>query len=161
MNKNKALLCIGVLLVLLGWFKPNFNSLYTPRPVDVNVVVAPLSPETKAACAKVTDSLLSGPNPKQDGLILASLYSDIAKLISLDGENEVIKTTDELVQANKLSGVLLNLDLKNKYANLSANCQEVIVSVVGEDSVALDKNLRDKAVLAFKNLAWACEQSTK
>lgn len=163
-NKQKlVLLIIGGLLVCLGLIRPNLSNIVPVKTDTVtNILVeAPTNEATKDACNKVISSLSSGPNPKKDGMDLAALYSDIALLISLDAQDEVIKNTAELVQANKISGSLLHLNLKNKYDNLSSNCQEVIVSVIGDENLPLDKELRTKSVTAFRNLAWACKKGAE
>ena len=159
-KQNIILLICGALLIGLGLFKPDILSV-TPKNVNNIVVEQPSTPETKEACNKVIETLLSGPSPKQDGLDLASLYSDISRLIALDGKNEVIKSTADLSQVNKIAGSLLQLDLKNKYDNLASECQSVIVSVIGDENVPMDKELREKAVTAFKNLAWACKRGAE
>jgi hypothetical protein len=79
----------------------------------------------------------------------------------LDGEDAVIKTTDEVRQANSLSGVMLKLDMKGKYKDLASSCNSVIQAAIGDDSVLLDKDLRAKAADGFKALAWACNEGSK
>lgn len=160
-NSNKILLILGLGLVTLGWFRPSLDTVIYPPTVTSIAVEAPTTKETKEACLKVISSLKKGPDPYNDGKMLASLFSDMARLIALDGKNEIIKTTEEIVQANKVAGILLQMNLKDKYDNLSEYCEDVVVSVMGEDSALLDDNLRQKAVSAFKNLAWACEESSK
>jgi len=159
---NNVLLIIGLLLVTLGWFRPSLDMVSNNNKSVISVIIEePETIETKDACLKVTEILRNGPNAKKDGEVLASLFSDMSKLIELDGADEVIKTTDEILQSNKVAGSLLKMNIKNKYENLSSACQAVVVSVIGEDSLPLDRDLRTKAALAFKNLAWACKESTK
>jgi len=167
MNQNKKYIAIIIGLVLIGFglLKPDVSKLLSPiqnKAVVVDVVVeAPGAKETKDACELVISSLKNGPNPKVDGLNLAALYSDIAKIIELKNNDEVIKSTDELSKVNRIAGALLQLNLKDKYENLSENCDKVIKSVIGDDSVPLDDDLRNKASIAFKNLAWACKEGSK
>jgi hypothetical protein len=161
---NKVLLAIGIALLLLGFFKPNFNfPINKPGPVDTIVVVTP--PETKELrekCQLVIDVLQNGPSDrKQDGKRLSDLYSDLAVLIRLDGENEVVKTTEEIRQANSLSGVMLQMNIKDKYKGLSDATQTVLLSELGDDAVPLDEELRGKAVKAFMALSWACLEGSK
>jgi hypothetical protein len=157
---NKVLLIIGVLLLLVGLVKPNINFPINnpPTPVDNIVVVTP--PETKELrekCQLVIDVLKAGSSDsKQDGKRLSELYSDLAVLIRLDGENEVVKTTEEIRQANSLSGVMLQMNIKDKYKGLSDATQAVLLSELGDDIVPLDEELRGKAVKAFMALSWAC-----
>jgi hypothetical protein len=162
MNK-KLLLSIAVGLVLLGLFKPNFSNIIPARNESTVTILVeePTNEVTLEACKKVTQVLSSGPNPKKDALDLASLYSDVARLIELDGEDMVIKNTEEIASVNKIAGSLLKLNLKGKYDNLATSCEEVVKSVVGNDNVPLDNDLRKQAVVAFKNLAWACKKGAE
>ncbi len=162
MNK-KLLLSIAIGLVLLGIFRPNLSNIVPIKNESVATILVeePTAEATVDACKKVIESLSSGPNPKKDGLDLASLYSDISRLIELDNKDEIIKTTEEIAGVNRVAGLLLKLDIKDKYKDLGVNCQEVIKSVIGQDNVPLDSELRKKAVSAFKNLAWACKEGAK
>lgn len=163
---NKFLLVIAAILVFIGMVRPDFSSVLRPnKPSPVVVVDLDLEKPTDAAvlekCANITSILKSGPSPKTDGKRLASLYIDIANLISLDGDNTVIKDTEEIKQANSLSGILLHLDLRGKYPNLSSECNNLIEIFIGGDHVLLDDNLRKQAVSGFRTLAWACNEGSK
>lgn len=157
---NKTLLIVAVLLITVGLVKPsNFN--WKPnidnKPVSIEVV-KPTNKDLLDSCLDVIKILKGG---KSDAKRLSSLYNDLALLVSLDNEDEVVKTTDEVRQANSLSGVMLRLDMKNKYRGLSSACNNVMISAIGDDSVLLDKSLRNKAVDGFKALAWACNEASK
>ena len=157
---NKTLLIVAVLLITVGLVKPsNFN--WRPnidnKPVSIEVV-KPTNKDLLDSCLDVIKILKGG---KSDAKRLSSLYNDLALLVSLDGEDEVVKTTDEVRQANSLSGVMLRLDMKNKYRGQSSACNNVMISAIGDDSVLLDKSLRNKAVDGFKALAWACNEASK
>ncbi len=161
---NKVLLAIGVVLLLLGFFKPNLNfPINKPDPVDVILVVTPPeSKELREKCQLVIDVLQNGSSDrKQDGKRLSGLYSDLAVLIEQDGENEVVKTTEEIRQANSLSGVMLQMNIRDKYKGLSDATQAVLLSELGDDIVPLDEDLRNKAVKAFMALSWACLEGSK
>ncbi len=162
---NKFLLLVAVVLVVFGITKPNFNFPIN-RPVDVVdsivIITPPSDPELKKLCEPVIDAFnVDVGNKKQDAKRLSDLYMDLATLVELDGENEVVKTTEEIRQANSLSGVMLRLNLKGAYPNLSAACQSLISSQIGDDMVPLDTNLRSKSANAFRALAWACNESRK
>jgi hypothetical protein len=158
MNKTVLLIIAGILLVI-GLFKPNLSVVPdTPFAPSVNVV-APSDPEMKEACLEVISILEKGKS--SDALRLSSLYMDIATLIELDGEDEVIKTTEDIRQANSLSGLLLKLDIKGKYPNLAVAAKKVIVTGIGDDDVSLDPELRKKASESFRALAWACKEGSK
>lgn len=164
---NKALLIVAVILVGIGLFKPDLSSIlnisnYTRGRVDAIEVVKPTDKGLLDACFDVIKALKGGPSSRiQDAKKLSSLYADLATLISLDAENEVVKTTDEVRLANSLSGVMLRMDMKGKYENLAPACNSVIVAAIGNDSVLLDKDLREKAVDGFKALSWACNEGSK
>jgi len=160
MNKN-VLLIIAGLLIAIGVFKPNFSTLISgPQSVDTVVFVEPKE-EYKNYTSSVVDALSSDPDRKVDGKRLASMANDIATLISLDGENEAIKNTEEIRQINKLIGPMLKLDIKGKYPKLAQASQNLIVSAIGDDVLLLDKELRIKSSEAFMALAWAYNEGAK
>jgi hypothetical protein len=159
-NKN-ILLCIAAALIAIGLFKPNFDSLLSkPQPVS-NVVFVEPKEEYKDYVSEVISALSSDPDRKVDGKRLAGMSNDIATLISLDGENEAIKNTEEIRQINKLIGPMLKLDIKGKYPKLAQASQNLIVSAIGDDAVLLDKELRIKSSEAFQALAWAYNEGAK
>lgn len=162
MNKNLLLVLAGI-LILIGIIKPDFSSLYCEsRGSSVVSVEKPTNSKVLEACSKVIDALKDGPSSrKSDGLRLASLYSDMATLISLDGEDQVINSTEEIRQANKIAGILLQLDIKGKYPDLAEAAKRVVVASVGDSDVLLDDKLRTGAVNGFKALAWACKEGSK
>lgn len=158
---SKALLIVAGLLIAVGLIKPDLSSLVpSNKPKDSVVFIeAPSDENVKKECDDVAKILKSGsPN---DAVRLRDLFLDISKLIELDGEDLVIKTTEEIRQANSLAGPMLRLDIKNKYENLANEAKEVIVSVIGDDNVPLTTELRKQAANAFKYLAWACNEGAK
>lgn len=162
-NLNSILLVVGALLIGYGLFGSFIKNNIGPTPVvSVVSIEAPQDPNLRKDCEVVTQTFLKGSgNLKVDGAKLSNLYSDLAKLISLDSENETIKNTDEIRDANRLAGLLYDLDLKGKYPELSTVTTNVVKNYIGDDNVALDKNLRQKAVEAFNGLAWAFYEGTK
>lgn len=165
MNK-KILLVVAAVLIGLGLFKPNLSNISIGNGkvnVDEIVVVTPPSDsKLREVCGPVIDALRGGPSSRsQDGKRLANLYMDIARLVELDGEDMVIKNTDEVRYANGLAGPMLRMDIKGKYPELAKSAQAVIVAGVGDDNVPLDKDLRAKIVESFKALAWACNEGSK
>jgi hypothetical protein len=165
MNTKTLLLGLAGLLIVVGLFKPDFGSLVNrPKPavVEVDELSAPVREGLKAKADEVVKVLKEGdPDRKTDGKRLASLYVDLATLVALDGDDEVIKNTEEIRQSNRLAGTMLKLDMKNKYAKLAEACKAVIVEAIGDDSVALNKESRVQAAEGFKALAWACQQGAK
>lgn len=162
MNTKNLLLLIGAILIVLGLFKPNISNIVNVTPSNTTVVVEkPSNTELLDECQDVVNALKQNSDGKQDGVRLASLYNDLATLVSLDGENLVLKNTEEIRQANKLAGVMLKLDIKGKYPELAKATNSVIVASLGDDSVMLDDKLRQQAVDGFKALAWACLEGTK
>jgi hypothetical protein len=166
MNSKNLLLLIALLLIAIGIFKPNLNNFLDSNRPSVNVVdnldlVAPSSDELLTKSKDIIKALSSNSDRKIDGKRLASLYNDMATLISLDGENEVIKNTEDIRQANRLAGLLLRLDIKGKYPDLPEAAKALIIQSVGDDNVLLNKELRENAVNGFKALAWACNEGSK
>lgn len=167
MNSKNLTLLIAVGLILLGLFKPDFsNVINKPKPpvviVDELAVEKPSDEGLLAKCDAVISALKNGPSDRViDGKKLAYLYMDMAKLIELDGTDVVIKNTEEIRQANSLSGMMLKLDLQGKYPELKKAAQDLVVTAVGDDHVDLDADLRANAVTGFKALAWACNEGSK
>jgi hypothetical protein len=165
MNSKTLVLLIAALLIAVGLFKPDLGSLVNrPQPdvVEVEELLAPFREGLKTKADEVVKILKDGDlDRKTDGKRLASLYVDLATLVALDGDDEVIKNTEEIRQSNRLAGTMLKLDMKNKYPKLGEACKAVIVEAIGDDSVALNKESRIQAAEGFKALAWACLQGSK
>lgn len=161
---NKLILIIAGLLILVGLLKPNLENFIPNNNPSVNpiVVVEPTDSDIKEKADLVVSSLKNGSSDrKNDGKRLSSLYADLALLVSLDGEDQVIKSTEEIKQANLIAGSMLRMNMKNKYPDLAKNANTVIVSAIGDDNAVLSKDLRAKAVDAFNALSWACDQGSK
>lgn len=164
MNNKTVLLLVGVGLIFIGLFKPSLDV-----PVDNSVIVdnvevfeTPKDSNLKELCLDVAQAFKTGSSTrKKDAKRLSELYADLAQLISLDDDDEAIKTTEEIRQANSLSGIMLRLNIKGLYPQLGSASQKVLVSQIGDDIVPLDKDLRKKAVEAFKGLSWACNEGSK
>lgn len=162
-NTNIIVLVVGGLLLTYGLLGSVIKDNLSHNPIsNAPAVSAPLDPSLRKNCELVIDSLRSGSSDRKiDGIKLSSLFTDIAKLIQLDGENEVIKSTDEIREANKIAGAFYNLELKGKYPDLTESATKVVVQHIGDDNVSLDPILRQKAVEAFNGLAWACSEGSK
>lgn len=163
-NAKTIVLSIGLVLLGIGIFKPNLSELVSPSPVSI--VVDDLSlpkplPEFDNVTQPVIKALSVNNDRKTDGKRLASLFNDIATLVLLDGDDLVIKNTDEIRQVNKLAGPMLRMDIKGKYEDLPEAAQALIHSAIGDDSIPLTSELRTKAADAFKALAWACNEGSK
>jgi hypothetical protein len=164
---NKIILIVAGLLILLGVSKyelSNLNPFVNNNRVSVDVLELsePTDPAVKKEAAEVVDLIKSYDNvSKSEFRRLRDLMLDLARLVELDNEDQVIKNTDEIRQANSMAGVMLRLDMKNKYQNLSKESQDVIVASVGDDDVVLSKELRNKAIDGFKALAWAYNEVSK
>ena len=164
MNTKNILLIIAGLLILIGLLKPDISNLLNNDKQSNSVIINLEKPSEYLLdeCELVIKSLKAGSSSRtNDGKNLASLYSDLAKLIALEEDKEIIKTTEEIRQANSLSGIMLGLDIDGVYPQLAENCNSVIISTIGEDNVSLDKELRKKAVEGFNALAWACNEGAK
>lgn len=163
-DKKIILLTIAGILVLIGLIKPDFSRLI-PSPsnnvvVETNGLVKP-SEDLQDEADAIINALSVDKDRKTDGKRLASLASDMATLIELDNENEVIKTTEDIRQANSLVGPMLKLNISGKYPDLKIASQNMIVSSIGDDSVPLNKELRVKAATAFRTLAWSYYEGSK
>lgn len=165
MNNKYLLLLVAGLLIVVGVAKPDFKLLGGGNRISVDeivVVTPPADQKLREVCFGVVESLKDGGSTREkDGKRLANLYMDIARLIELDGEDMVIKNTDEIRYANSLAGVMLRMDIKGKYPKLSESAKAVIVSVIGDDNVPLDVETRAKAAESFRALAWACHEGSK
>jgi hypothetical protein len=164
MNKKNVLLGLAGVLILLGLIKPDLSNLLNSKPsvvVDVLELSAPTDPEVKSAAEEVTKILSSVADHKYDSRRLRDLYLDLSRLVELDGEDMVVKNTEDIRQANSLAGAMCRLDIKGKYTNLADAAKKVMVTAIGDDQIVLSPELRVKAVDAFKALAWACNESSK
>lgn len=164
MKNNNLVLVIAGLLILVGLTKFDLSgfSILPNRPnvVDVLELPEPTDPTVKKEADDVV-SVLKESGAKGDAKRLRDLYLDLAKLVELDGENEVVKSTEEIRQANSLAGVMLRLDIKGKYPDLAKEAKEVVVAAIGDDQILLSKELRVKAVEGLNALAWACNTGSK
>jgi len=162
---NKILLIIGGILLFFGLVQPNIGLPINNKPINnpIVVITPPADNDVKELCKPIIESLKNGPQSrKQDAQRLSDLYMDLATLIELDGaDTEVIKTTEEIRQANSLTGVMLRLNIKGAYPGLSEASQALLSSQIGSDMVTLDSDLRNKSVDAFRALAWACNEGSK
>jgi hypothetical protein len=166
MNNKSLLLLVGGLLIIIGLVKPDLSSIgfpnNRPMPADVLELSAPTDESVKKEAQDVISLLKqAGPQARSDSKRLRDLYLDMAKLVELDDEEMVIKSTEEIRQANSLAGVMLRLDIKGKYPNLAKETKEVIVNLIGDDQILLSKELRTKAVEGFNTLAWAFNEGSK
>lgn len=164
MNKNVILL-VGGLLILLGLTRFDIGKFNPIRPaptnIDVMELVAPSDENVKKEADDVVSLLKASSGSKNDFKRLRDLSLDLGRLVQLDGEDLVIKNTDEIRQANSIAGVMLRLDIKGKYANLPKEAKEVIVASIGDDNINLTPDLRVKAVEGFNALAWAYNEASK
>ena len=162
---NKVILILASLLIVLGLIQPNVSNWglsKKPASIDVLELPVPVDENVKKEADDVVSLLKgSGSSVKTDAKRLRDLYLDLAKLVEFDGEEEVIKSTEEIRQANSLAGLMLRLDIKGKYPNLAKEAKEVVVAAIGDDQIILSKELRAKAVDGLNALAWACNEGGK
>jgi hypothetical protein len=163
MNNKIIVLLIGLGLIGYGAIQPNLGDIFPSKPavVDVSNVKKPLDPNLLLGCEDIIKSFKQKRDRKTDALKLSSLYFDLANLISLDSDNEVVKDTLAIREANKLAGILFNLGLGGKYPDLAEACNNLVIIGIGDDDVILDENMRKKAVETFKALSWACYEGSK
>lgn len=155
MNKNNSLLwLVAALLLVVGVFQPSlshFNS--SSQAVSVSLP----SDELQSKCEKIIQIVKSSDysDKAEDMRKLSRLYLDLAKLISINDDDTLIKNTEEIREANKLSGKMLELNIKDKYDDLGAELNGVVKSYIGDDNIALSPELRQRSVDVFKAIAWA------
>ena len=164
---NKVVLIVGAVLIAVGVFRPDLSSVLpnNNRPV-VNTpaieIPEPEDGELKDMSLKVAEILQAGDSSRKvDGLTLAVLWRDLGLLIAMDNENEVIKTTAEIREANSVAGRLINAELKGKYPDLAQTSRDVVVAAIGTYNVMLTEELRNKAKEAFMILSWAAYQGAQ
>lgn len=162
-NKNFIVLALGLSLLFLGLSKTNFIYRKPSTNTTIDSIAPPSPPDYLIAHAeKIVESLVVNSDCKKDAKVMQDFYLDIATLISLDGDKDVvIKNTEEIKQANSLSALLINLDIKGKYPNYAENSRSLVVTAIGDDSVQLNDELRKKAVEAFQSIAWAWHKASK
>lgn len=155
MNQQKVnpLLIVGIGLIVFSLLSSNFSfpslgsqSVDIPKPSDP-VLVELASPVILA---------LNGAG--EDGNKLSNLYNDLATLIEIN--DDIIKNTEEIREANRIAGKMSRLDLKGKYPNLGEAANNMIIKYIGDENAALSDELRSKSVSAFRALAWACKEGS-
>lgn len=166
MSKEKILLILASVLILVGLFKPDFSEwssvIGKPSAVATVKVDAPENEELLSLAKQVTECFKNGSNDrKTEALRLANLYYDIATLVSLDKEDVVIENTEAIRQANILAGSMLKLNIRDKYEGLSEAAENLVTSAIGTENVKLTDELREKSVGVFLALSWACLEGSK
>jgi hypothetical protein len=162
-KSNLVIGSIGLLLVLIGLVGPQIKNIAVPSVVSVNTVSQPSDKSLLELSQPIIISLKSGSGfgRAYDASRLSSLYADLATLIELEGDSVCIKNTEEIREANKLSGLMLKMNLQGKYPGLKEACNKLVISTIGEENVVLSAELRAQAVKAFRALAWACQEGSK
>jgi hypothetical protein len=165
LNSKNILLVLAGLLIVVGLFKPDLSDLgispSSPVTIDVLDLSAPTEENVKKEAEDVIVLLKSKNSSKSDCKKLRDLMIDLGRLVELDGEDMVIKNTEEIRQANSLAGVMLRLDIKGKYPELAKEAKEVIIAAIGDDNINLSQELRQKAVDGFNALAWAYNEASR
>lgn len=163
MKNNNLVLVVAGLLILLGLTKFDLSNLnvFPSRPAVVDNLELP-KPTDENILKEAQDVIeIARKMPKEEAKRLRDLYLDIRQLIKLDGEDEVIKNTEEIRQANSIAGPMLKLDIKGKYSDLAKELKEVIIAAIGDDEIVLSPELRSKALDGFDALAWALNEGSK
>lgn len=165
--KNKILLIIATVLIGIGLIgKSNLLQIVNNNSCVVQeqlVVDQPKDQQVLEMCKKIVKSFnsIDDSSRVKDSLSLSRMYYDLAILISLKSNDEIITTTGCIKEANSLAGKMLNLNIVDKYPNLSENCEEIVLYYIGSDNINLDDSLREKAYNAFMSLSWACQEGSK
>lgn len=161
MNYKYILLILGLSLIGFGLIKPNLGSYVPSTTVSIVDVSKPSDPSLLSLADNLVKAVRSNNVSREDGLRLASLCVDMSTLISLDGASEIIKTTEEIRQANRLSGLMLRMDMNKKYPDLATQMNALVVGYIGDDIVNLNSELRSKSSDAFRALAWSLVEGSK
>jgi hypothetical protein len=166
MNNKTIILLIGSVLIAVGVFKPDLSAVYNFITPSITTTVletkVPTDLVIKEKAVEVTKALKTGSKDrKYDGVELAKLYRDLALLIKMDNENQIVRTTDEIREANSVGGMLLNLNLVDKYPDLAESCENVVVTAIGLDNIPVSAEIRSKTVEAFEALSWATYEGSK
>lgn len=154
-HTNIILLILGGLLIAIGIVKPDVSKLIKINPntvVEVNLQ-APSDPLLRTKADVISNSLKDA--DVVDMHRLRDLAIDMSILVGLDGENLIIKTTEEIRQAVSMSGIMLHLDIKGKYPSLAQDSNALMIAAIGDDDVPLTPELRQRSVNALQSLAWA------
>lgn len=162
---NKVALTIGAVLIAVGLFKPDLSNFIPHRGGDtvvtpVSAPPEPVDPELKEKALELS-KLITVNDASVDGMNLSRLWGDLAGLIEMDSDNEVIKTTAEIREANSVSGRLMNLKLQGKYPGLTEAAREIVVDSIGMNNVVINEETRAKAIDAFRALSWAAYMGAK
>lgn len=167
--QNKLLLCIGAILVLIGFFKPDLTNITLPVNVNEpacsveNYVTDAPADESLLEKARDVTSIVQKSNDstrKTDCLKLSALYADMATLIELD-DDKIIVDTSSIKEANSIAGKMLRLDIKDKYPDLAEAAKDLVNIGIGDDDVLLNPKLRTKAAESFRALSWAFYEGSK
>lgn len=167
--QNKLLLCIGAILVLVGFFKPDLTNITLPVNVNEpacsieNYVTDAPSDEALIEKARVVTGIVQESDDstrKTDCLKLSALYADMATLIELD-DDKIIVDTSSIKEANSIAGKMLRLDIKGKYPDLAKAAKDLVDTGIGDDDVLLSPELRTKAAECFRALSWAFYKGSK
>ena len=109
MKNNNLLFVVGVGLVAFGLLKPDLSRfpinfpLGNTNTITIANVEKPTDPALLDLCGPVIEAIKSGGTSRSaDGNRLANLYSDLARLIELDGDMLIVKNTEEIREANRL-----------------------------------------------------------
>ena len=167
---KKLWLILGGILIVIGILRPDLSNLNISLPVNQPacnlenyVIDAPSDTELLEKARAISEILKASDDStrKSDSLKLSALYSDIATLIEIDGDDKIISDTASIREVNSLAGKMLRLDIKNKYKGLANKAKDLLVSAIGEDDVVLDEETRVKAIDAFRALSWAFYQGSQ
>jgi hypothetical protein len=137
--------------VLIVW-----GVLSHPGPQKPSPAPKPDRPsETLVAAVGPVVAILKGHT--EDGRNLAAFYTAVADVIARD-QGKVIQTTAQLRELNRRAGLLMfqKTGIEGKHLGLAEAIDKVLADQVGLDNVALDADKCQRAVDAFKALAWAC-----
>jgi hypothetical protein len=155
--KSQQLLIVGILLIGCSLLKPNFLNIFSNPQSNNTTISAPTDPGLLQKSQTIIDILQksTAESKTEDCTKLSNLYNDLATLISLDGNDTIIKDTVSIREANILAAKMLKIDIRDKYPDLAEALEALVLQHIGNDDVVLDTTLRQKSVEAFRSLSWA------
>lgn len=163
---NKLVLIMGLILIVFSYSDINLNDLNLRKnnaPSAVYVIDPPSDEVLLKDCKNIVNILQESDDStsRKDYLRLSSLFYDMSVLLELDNEDEVVSSTEDILNANILAGKMLRLNIKGKYPGLAEASEQLLTNQLGEDNVALSEDLRKSAIDSFRGLSWAFYQGSK
>ena len=152
---RQAKIIIVIICLGLGLFWnhiPNIlDRINTPSSVSISITEP--TPELQET-VKDIPSLVTGDDAKIDKLRISDYFNQLANVVRDDPG--LIDTTEKFRRFNSTAGQInfAGQSLKDKYNGLGKAIDDLVKDTIGNDSVVLDQEKRDKLVHLLKAIAW-------